>query len=308
MDARLSDPDDLHSYITSYVAMTPPNQVVKIHGYHSSTTYRNNKKETERVVDFDIKLSMQAYLPLGGVLENGWLPKLAANRDRVYRGSWKKNVAEGHKEDVERYEYERDLRQWCEHFCASKARLRAFRVKQDVTGLDTDYLRKNLETLIRSTNYKGHLQITFPIEGRYVDIYNPHPINEWRTNWVRYLFYISMLWIITWPILIFATRWWTVYSVDWRFSWVEQTKKKYSVTTEPGWYNKHAALIRRLAMSNFQGDATGLPLEVQTEARSRSTGNANVDNAVSLLQGGIQVWNTIQRGAGRDVDSWGADS
>ena len=308
MDARLTNPDNLYPWIQS-ITMCPPNQTIRIHGWHNSTVHRNNKKETERVVDFDINISLKAYLPGAGAQQDGWLPELAANHDKVHRGSWRKTIAPGHKDDIERFEYERDLSQWCEDFCASDARLKIFRVTQDVTGLDTDYLRKNIDALIRSTNYRGHTQITFPIEGRFVDVYNPHTINKWRINWVRWLFYISMLWIITWPILFFATKRWTVYSVKWRFSWVEQTGKRYAVLTEPAWYNKHAKFIQRLAVDRFQGDATNLPLDDQRglEQVMPTTGNADIDSAMSLIRTGVGAWNTIQRGVGRDVDGWGAD-
>ena len=67
-----------------------------------------------------------------------------------------------------------------------------------------------------------------------------------------------------------------------------------------------------LVVEKFQGDATQFPTDVPEErvtrgiqARLPSTGNGNVDAAVSFIQGGLNAWN---RRGDRDPDAWGADS
>ena len=57
MDERLNDPAELESYITDYMRAMPPRPVVRIYGWHHETVRRKDKKEQERVTDFDITFS-----------------------------------------------------------------------------------------------------------------------------------------------------------------------------------------------------------------------------------------------------------
>ncbi|KAK4539653.1 hypothetical protein LTR36_010479 [Oleoguttula mirabilis] len=325
MDERLNDAAELYLYITTYLRLVPPKPAVRMRGWHYQTVHRKEKKETERVVDFDIMLYLTAYLPTARpadelvVEEGGWRPRIAANSDCVHRGGWRKTRAEGYKQDIEVGSEPRpDLVHWCKDYCDSKATLKIFRVTRDVSGVDHDYLRAQIEPLIRSTNYRGHIDISFPIEEKHVDIYNPHIINKWRISWVRYIFYVTFLWLITWPILFFSTAWWSVYTVNFCFSWQQSNgrggrKKQYNSITEQAWLSKHANLIKALVLDRYQGDATDLPLGVQSsrrdrDGRTRQTGNANIDSAVNFIQSGVTAWDALSRSTGRDMDGWGADS
>jgi hypothetical protein len=344
MDERLSDPGELHGYVTSYLSIAPPRPGIRIHGYHYQTVHRNdNKRETERVIDFDVGFSLQSWLRYrpavpgsesSGPVNPTWVKRVANNSDKVHRGSWRATRAKGYKQDVEVGDLPKpDLMEWCEDYCNSTSALKIFRTTRDVTGLDETYLRASLEHLVRSTHYRGNIDITFPIEERHVDIYSPSIINRWRISWVRYIFYLTFLWIFTWPILFFATKRWNVYKVEWRFSWLENEHmeteegrmvrqvRKFTTISEKSWLEKHQNLVKSLVLDKFQGDATALPTDVQpregNESRGGSrrplvqTGSRNVDAAVGFLQGGVDVWNTLQgrRGAGRrDDEGWGADS
>jgi len=329
MDERLDGPEQLYNYLTTYLRLVPPKPAVRLTGYHTQTTYRNNnKKETERITDFDILLRLSAWLPAATpgvdeelvVEEGGWRPRIAANSDRVHRGGWRKMRAKGYKQDIEVGNDPRpELMHWCKEYCDSKAKLKIFRVTRDVPGIDQELLRNQLERLVRSTSYRGHIDISFPISEKHVDIYNPHIINRWRISWVRYLFYFTFLWLITWPILFFMTKRWAVYTVNWCFSWQASdgrggVVKRYASTTEQAWLDRHANMIRSLVFEKYSGDATDFPLDVQSSnrrgggGRMPETGNRNVDAAVNAIQGGVSVWNAISRGAGRDVDDWGGDS
>ena len=62
MDERLNDPAELYSYITDYMRAMPPRPIVRIYGWHHETVRRKDKKEQERVADFDITFSFQQYL------------------------------------------------------------------------------------------------------------------------------------------------------------------------------------------------------------------------------------------------------
>ena len=310
MDDRLKYAENLYAYITDYLQTVPPKPAVRIEGWHNTTVERHNKKERERVVDFDITLSLQSYLPIAtpGAEHGGWQPRVVTNNDRVHRGSWRRTVVEQDHQFSD--EPERDLMQWCDDFCDSKAKLTIFRVTRDVPGLDKDLLRMRLQALIRSTNYRGHIDVSFPIADKNVDVYSPHPINKWRISWVRFLFYVTMLWIITWPILFFTTKRWEVYKVSWCFSWQQDdgiggVKKRYATISEQSWYEKHANLIINLALDSYQGDASGLPIDAYHDGSVQREPNAST--SASETARGDTLY-AVQRGAVRDVGDWGADS
>jgi hypothetical protein len=143
-------------------------------------------------------------------------------------------------------------------------------------------------------------------------------INRWRISWIRFLFYFTFVFIFTWPFLFFTTKYYSVFTTHWAFSWDvapphagAPPQKRYACVTEQEWFNAHMAMIKGLAFDKYQGDATNLPQDAgrsQDRGRSPSTGNEHVDTAVSVIQGGLSVWNSVQRARGRDVDGWGGDS
>lgn len=131
--------------------------------------------------------------------------------------------------------------------------------------------------------------------------------------------------LITWPVLFFATRYWSVYTVRWLWSRChtdheqERAYMVYASLSEKQWLERHKNLLKSLVLEKYQGDATQFPTDVPDERvtrgiqarlpRTPSTGNNNVDAAVSFIQGGVSAWNTLQgRGGGGDPNAWGADS
>ncbi|RMZ33118.1 hypothetical protein D0859_02755 [Hortaea werneckii] len=326
MDERLNDANELLTYVRGYLAAVPPRPCVRITGWHFQKVERNKKTETEKTVDFDMLFSLDRYLPQAGASMNirgeagkWWTQRVATNGEKCHRGSWRKTRAPGYRQDVEVGETaEPGLADWCRDFARSQAKLKIFRVTRDVLGLDQEDLRLRLQTVVRSTGYRGHIDVAFPIHEKHVDIYNPHWINRWRvTWWVRWLFFLTFLWIITWPILFFMTKRWSVYNVDWRWSWsctepegsseAYRERTFYASITEKTWLEKHKGLMRALALEKYQGDATDLPLNVRRERpgneRLPSTGNANVDTAVSIVRGGVSAWNAIRS----EAEWWGWD-
>ncbi|WPH01668.1 Hypothetical protein R9X50_00451900 [Acrodontium crateriforme] len=316
MNEGLDDPQELYAYITDYLRILPPNPQVRIYGSHQKTTRRNNKNETEHVIDFDFTLSLQKYL--GRATPNDeddwWQPNTVGNGDKAHRGGFWATKAKGYKQDIELGGApELDLKQWCESYCSSKSKLKIFRVSRNVMGLNTEALKPQLERLVRSTHYLGHIQITFPVGDKNVDIYNPHIVNRWRISWVRYIFYFTLLWLFTWPLLFFLTARWSVYHVDWYFSRQKATsdgqKTYWATITEQDWLEKHRNLLASLVVDGYRGDASQFPLDVEPRARHAAfgrvqTGNSNLDSAIRVVQGGLNAWSTIR---GRDGDGWGAD-
>lgn len=321
MDERLSNPTQLYDYVNDYLRVVQPRPAVRIQGYHWETRKKNNKNEQERVFDFDVVLSLQPFIPKASTREEEnewWIPSTPENSDKVYRGSWRKSRAKGFTQDIEvGTDRKLELLDWCESFCADTSALKIFRVARNVTGLNTGYIKEQIEPLVRQTHYRGHVDVTFPTADKNVDIYSPHWINYARIRWVRWLFYLSFLWIFTWPILLFTTKRWNVYNVEWRFSrMVEDSdgrqSKVYATISEAAWIKRHADLIKSLVLEQFHGDATKFPVDVDASRRRilggpSQTGNANVDTAVSFIQGGVSVWSTLNGRRG-DALGWGADS
>lgn len=320
MDVALNDPDALHDYITNYLRVVPPKPTVRIYGFHHATTHRNNKKETERVVDFDLAFSLEHLLREPRDPESGWwTPRVVTNGDKAHRGTFRRVRAEGSTQDIEVGSTPaRDLRDWCADFCSSKASLRIFRVSRTVTGLDTTLLQQHLDRLVRATHYRGNLAISFPISDHNVDIYSPHVVNQWRLSWIRWLFYLSFLWLLTWPILFFTTKKWSVYTIDWAFSLPASVggdggPRRYASLSEMQWIERYANLINNLVMEKYQGDATDMPFAVDAVDSRRArgtTGNADVDSAIGFVHGGLSVWNSLSSGRAPSravTEGWGGD-
>ncbi|KAK4609376.1 hypothetical protein CLAFUW4_14739 [Fulvia fulva] len=320
MDERLLESKELYEYIENYLRMIPPRPMIRIQGWHWQKTKKRDKTETERIYDFNIVLNMQSLLPSSR--DKGWVTAHTAdNSDKVYRGSFRKTRAPGYRQDIEvGEEGTPDLREWCKRFAECKAALKIFRVERSVVGMNTDLIKEELEPLIRSTHYRGHIDITFPTADQNVDIYTPHWLNSARLSWVRWIFYLTFLWIFTWPVLFFMTKRWDVYNVQWSFSKIftidaeGRQEKRYAVMSERAWINRHADLVRSLVLDRFHGDGTDMPVNVDVDVEGSGrgargqvprTGNGSVDAAVGFIQGGVGAWNAFNGRAQRE--GWGAD-
>ncbi|KAF2144988.1 uncharacterized protein K452DRAFT_222073 [Aplosporella prunicola CBS 121167] len=314
-------PECLFQYVDTVLARLPPRPVVQINGFHTQTVRKGDKREKKHITDFDIMLNLRPYLLTNRQnLTSKWSKQTVVEpSQKAFRGSFRKTVAKGHKGDLEvgnSYDPDQLLMEGCEEYCKSPARLKIFRVSRTVSGLDEQAIRARIETLIRSTHYRGHIKIFFPLEERAVDIYSTHWIQRWRTTtYIRWIFYLTFLWIFAWPILYFMTKRWAIVNVDWPFSVTQPNgdgtgTKQYTTISEDEWYGKHANLIRRLVLEGHQGDASCFDPEeepVNPQPRRVSSGNQHVDSAISIIQAGVSGWNSVQRAMGGDPDGWGGD-
>ncbi|KAF2271835.1 uncharacterized protein EI97DRAFT_437514 [Westerdykella ornata] len=319
MDARYDlDPEYLEQRIKT-MSLVPPNPLIYIVGTHRETVRNGDKKEVKDIIDFRLVINMGEYLVHDDQTDFPMKLGTATNGEKTYRGSFMKKRAPGAKQDIEVGSDAPTLREWCHRYCASPSRLRIFRLRREVFGLDSHYLAKRIEGLIRSTSYRGRVRIEFPVENENVDIYTANRINEWRLKtWVRWLFYLTFLWIFSWPYLFFATKRYAVVKANWFFSTLDENDNKiYATISEEEWFDRWHIAIRRYVLEGFQGEATyermqgviNRPADPPTPGRP-ATGNVNVDNAVGLLQQGFRVARAISRGdpmAGLQ-DGWGYDT
>jgi hypothetical protein len=171
--------------------------------------------------------------------------------------------------------------------------------------LDTRFLEDNLKSLVHNTNYRGHTSITFPIENKAVEVYNTNRINTWRmTTWVCMIFYVTFLWLLTWPYLFFATKRWAVVKIEWPFSVLNDDGDKcFTSISERQWFEKWAKAIETAVLGKKQGALSEEDLSnVDRPQQSFQSGHSEIDRAVSFLGAGVRAYNEVNRQLG-----WGGD-
>lgn len=316
-----SDPVALEALIR-FNADIAPTPYIYIMGTHKETIKRGDKKETQHITDFRIVVNLQRYLHKNFDPSNTESRHLytVENGVKTHRGSSFKCRAPGSKQDIELgTSAAPTLTEWCHRYCASPRMLRIFRLERTVPGLDKTYLKNCLEGLIASTNYRGTISITFPIEDRNLDIYTTNKINQWRLKtWVCWIFYISFLWIFTWPYLFFMTKRYAVVTAEWPWSLTVDDFKVYRTVSEEQWFAKWNVAVRRLVLDRYQGEASEQMME-GVIARPEDprmpgtigTGHEGIDGAVGVLAQGFRVARAIQGGGdvGRGFQGgWGYDT
>lgn len=292
----------------------PPRPLVYIMGTHKEKRRnKDGKREEHEITDFRIVLQLKSFLAYWDVdhfRADALEVTTVTNGDKTYRGSFRKQRAPGYKQDLEiGDEAPPTLQDWCQQYCTSTSPHRIFRLRHEVVGLDTEYLRKRIEGIIRGTNYRGRLSITFPIEDAKIDFYSSSLVNKWRLNkWIRWFFYLTFLWIFTWPYLFFATKRWDVVRAKWYWSRIhDDGTKRYSTVSEEQWFERWHVGIRRLVLDRYEGmvhyphlqgviDRPNDPPNPGALAAPVNTGNARVDGALGLLSTGMRVASVLTRG------------
>lgn len=253
-----SDPDLLQKFV-GMEARLMPNPTVRMIGTHTETRYRDKREESITVTDFDITVS------LANLLVSPWRrTRVVENGVKAYRGGRTRAIAKGFKVDVEETRSAPSLKEWCHRFCASSASLKTFTISRRVINRDDRYLIDALTGVLRSTNYRGSIGITFPLEDRATIVMSDHPINRYRTNrLIWWLCVIFQLWIITWPLLWLMTKHWEVVSVYWPCrifvdeagGWPNADEELAEVTHEgtrpDGWDARGERDVRLAAMSEM---------------------------------------------------------
>ncbi|KPM41475.1 hypothetical protein AK830_g5093 [Neonectria ditissima] len=292
-----ADPGFLESWV-KLMARLPPSPYIHIVGTHKEAKRdKDGKSRREEVTDFRILVSLRNYL---------W-PNFAHNGpndmnlttseagEKTYRGTVLKKRAPGVKGDIEVGHAKPHLKEWCHRYCAKATATKVFRLSRTVTGLDEEFIQFRLEGLIRSTNYKGHIDIEFPVADRAVDIYSSSRLNTWRlTGWICWLFYLTFLWIFSWPILFFTTKRYHVVRAEWPFSQTNADgSKRYTTVSETQWISRYGTAVRQLCLDRYEGLAGDTYLnEVLDRLESRRSNEAQINGraamsaAAAAFQGG----------------------
>ncbi|CAN8101032.1 unnamed protein product [Discula destructiva] len=312
LDSNLdSNPEVLEGHVRVWAA-TPPRPFVYIKGTHRETrSNRDGKRESKAITDFDIKVELTPYFcPDGGLSRTGCELRTAENGDLTRRGTVLRHRAAaakgGNAGRIELGRVEKpSLAQWCHMYCASHAGLKVFQVRRSLSGFDEARVRDHLDGLVRRLNYRGHLQITFPVRDERVEVWSDCRTNRWRlTTWIFAMFCVSMLWVVLWPCLFFRTKRFEAVSAVWNYSTIDNDgRRRYTTISEDQWYNLWGRAISKAVLSKRQAvlDQQDL-LAAESHPPSLNTGNAAVDGGLGLVLAGVNAMNEVNRHLG-----WGED-
>ncbi|KAK4184494.1 hypothetical protein QBC35DRAFT_455219 [Podospora australis] len=304
------DPKLLEKQI-SISAKKPPRPYVKIFGSHTQTVEENGKRQKKSITDFDVLIDLTPYLFSDPVNLVSWQEtRTVENNEKARRGTVLKKRAPGSKQDVElSISPKPTLLEWCHRYCASHAGVKCFTLKRRVVGFNEEKVKNYFMRLVRSTNYRGHVNICFPVRDEYVFIYNNCAINRWRlTKWIVWLFYLTFLWIFSWPFLFFRTKNFEVVTSDWHYSKPQPDGTvSYVSMSEDHFYNTWARAVSRAVMAKRQAVLDHADLVAS------HTGGPDVVDAVldafeapgylrNGIQASVQAITAVNRQRG-----WGAD-
>lgn len=237
LDSRLdTDPDFLEQHIKE-LSIEPPRPQVRIRGVHSETKkYREHhhhhhndrqtthhdteRSESKTIVDFDISVDLTPLLYQDltrGIAWNSLTP--VGNFDKVRRGTILATRAPGFGGAGEPENGTPDISTWCRRFCADRSGLKSFSLDKRLVGWDFAVVGDRLRSLVRSTNYRGQIDITFPTPDSRIEIWNDCKTNRWRlTRWIELTFYFTFLWLFSWPWLYLRTKRYDTVYVEWAMS------------------------------------------------------------------------------------------
>ncbi|EAS35720.3 uncharacterized protein CIMG_01074 [Coccidioides immitis RS] len=311
-------------------AELPPQVFVSVKGTHTvSTKNRDKQSSTQTIIDFDFLIDgSDSVLPpvrcIDGVYK---VMKVIQDNDGVsaYRGSrfrstnrnWckKKRIAtalEGGQINIGP-----TLEEWCQRFCSDKSSVKSFTLHRDVVNWNFNLIRRQVISIIRSTNYCGTITVSPFIQQSRVTIYSPSLINRLRTSsFVWWTCVILQLWIITWPLLILLEKRYEIVRVEHHVS-------RGGVYSSPGgsendWVQTYTPAIKAAALGRRQGEVVTtadiprardmfmnrLDSESERERRQRIDRGEGTwaDSVVDLVRGLSEAahrWNVNQ--------SWGSD-
>lgn len=286
-------------------ATKPPRPFVRILGTHCQMVEEKGKREKKTVTDFDVSVELTPYLFSDPVKRESWTElRTVENHEKARRGTILRKRAPGVKQDIEITDAKPTLLEWCHRYCASHAGVKQFALQKHVTGFDEAQMKEQLMTLVRGTNYRGSIQITFPVTDNLVLVFNECKVNRWRlTPWIVWMCYLTFLWLFTWPFLFFRTKKFEVVIADWPFSTPGTNQSKLYVSmSEAHIYNLWGRAISRAVLDKRQGTLDQADLIASQTTASEPFANV-LEGAPRFLREGINAITAVNRQLG-----WGGDS
>ena len=230
-------------------AKYPPKYTARILGTHTEAR-RSERTEVYRVTDFDVRLDMTHLLVPSPDASHSRLCQdfdIPLPQIKAYRGHRvKTDCSQESAPDAEAYIHS---------YITSSFPVRSFTLNRRILHHDSAALEALITALVRSTNYRGDLRVTFPITHSRVTVYSPSWQNHYREKlWLRWIFYLSFLWVISWPYLWFMTRRWEVVTAEFRCSTAPECENKQDITKSGESFVKEwETSIRRAVLEMKQG-------------------------------------------------------
>ncbi|KAF4983680.1 hypothetical protein FZEAL_967 [Fusarium zealandicum] len=256
LDKRLdTDAEFLEQHI-KYLSKEPPRPYVRIQGIHRETKKSGEERRFKEVTDFDFHVELTPLLYEEMATRRSWQRILSVNNfDKVRRGTVVTSRAPGFGGSGPPEEGTPSVAQWCYRYCASKSGLKAFVLERRIVGWDFALVGSKLESLVRATNYRGRLNITFPTTNTRVEMYNDCRTNRWRlTRWISLVFYFTLLWLFSWPWLASRTCWFETCYVEWPMSRPDrQGTLRYACMSEEQWYRLWRRPVQQAVLARRQG-------------------------------------------------------
>jgi len=298
-----NEPKILEQHVRHW-AKIPPRPFIRLHGTHRQQVDENGKKESRTITDFDIQVELTPYLFSDTTNGTSFLElRTVENGDKARRGTVWPTRAPGSTQSLEvGLPAKPTLEEWCHRYQASHAGLKCFSLQRRMTGFDYEKVKQKLESLVRDTNYRGHLTITFPVKDEYVKVFNDCKTNRWRmTKWIMWLCVLTLMFIFTWPYLYFRTKYFEVMTADWAYSVSDDNgRKKFVSISEDQLYNLWGRAIYRAVLEKRQ-----CTLDQQDLIAAEGAPPVFCDTGVvggSLLRAGLAAMNEVNRQLG-----WGGD-
>ncbi|KAI1503074.1 hypothetical protein F5X99DRAFT_376686 [Biscogniauxia marginata] len=152
----------LSSLIQS-LATVPPKPQVLIQGSRN------------RRVDFSIKLNLMNLLVPEDQRNRFDYLRCVAKDEIAFRGGNEPSL----KPDIGT---EDGLEAWCDMFIKDPATIKSFTLERVVANLDTNWLEGQIRSLVATTDYKGIVNVQFPVTHSKVVVQNPDKVNKFFTS------------------------------------------------------------------------------------------------------------------------------
>ncbi|KAA8567330.1 hypothetical protein EYC84_010360 [Monilinia fructicola] len=298
-----TDPDTLRQMILEQ-AQYAPTYHVELSGTHKETERRHKKDSTETITDFHIRLNLTHLLTTG--IRTGGKLEILPDNQKGYRGGIIKSFEPSlSNSDIE-----------------SARRMKCFIFERKIINHDKSHLEYLLRRIVTSTNYRGQVHVNFPTSHKRVIVYSPHIINEWRmTPWIRWFFYLTFLWVFSWPILFLITRRYEVVKAIYEYAdrpaGTGVSPRKATVQSEDEFVHHWEAALRSAILGRMIKKDSCLDEDYRVQvlqeevARGQAaarvlqgtTGNAFADGAI-----GVMAAATTLVGEFNEARGWGYDS
>ncbi|KAI5811580.1 hypothetical protein DFH27DRAFT_474922 [Peziza echinospora] len=360
-----TDGEALYRFLLEQI-YNPPRQLVKIHGYHhkdspkytrhsdgSMSTTWERKKVDDFLFSFDLSPALeQVVLESLGKLPPGekakGLLKVVGDEEKVYRGGRNNLAMDLESQSIfggppEIPDSLVTIREWADRYCHLPTTLKEFVVRKPITNLDETLLKQLIQESIReTTNFKGKIDVTFPKTHHKIAVYPETRFSRLRQNpYVRWFFYLTFLWIITWPILYLITHKFHVVVIEWKWGFVRNPVRTWEVDTTSGsselawvrtWRDVIRLKVRQRLICRRSGEVLGAEDYKEAKMRERFKKRAIIEAATrgcvehEVMERAIGVAVALSAGVGAgalggfrvgqafdiglepgEVDGWGMD-